>query len=342
MKITSDSLGTHLEQHLLPAYLISGDEPLLTGEAADAVRTRARAAGFSGRETFFMDRGADWNDVRASANNLSLFAERRIVELRLPSAKPGKDGGAALVALLEARDPDRVLLILTPRLDRDAQGADWVRAAETHGGWVQVWPVDAGKFIAWLRTRFRKVKLNADDEALQVLAERTEGNLLAAHQEIEKLRLLLRGDRVTVDDVLNSVADSARFDVFKLGECALAGDAGRTLRMLDGLRAEGVEATLVLWSLSKAVRDLWSTLIPGPGGPARAWPRQSAALDRGKRRAPQLSFARLTTRATRADRMIKGRIDGDAWDELALLAADLCAQRTLALPRDPLLQKPPP
>jgi DNA polymerase-3 subunit delta len=340
LKINSDSLGTHLEQHLLPAYLISGDEPLLTGEAADAVRTRARAAGFTGRETFFMDRGADWNDVRASANNLSLFAERRIVELRLPSAKPGKDGGAALVALLESRDPDRVLLILTPRLDRDAQGADWVRAAETHGGWVQVWPVDAGKFIAWLRTRFRKVKLNADDEALEVLAERTEGNLLAAHQEIEKLRLLVRADRVTVDDVLNSVADSARFDVFKLGECVLAGDPNRTLRMLDGLRAEGVEPTLVLWSLSKAVRDLWGTLMGGQGGAARAWPRQNAALDRAKRRAPQLSFAQLTTRAVRADRMIKGRLVGDAWDELALLAADLCAQRTLALPSDPL-PKPP-
>jgi DNA polymerase-3 subunit delta len=336
LKINSDSLGTHLEQQLLPAYLISGDEPLLTGEAADAVRTRARAVGFTGRETFFMERGADWNDVRASANNLSLFAERRIVELRLPSAKPGKEGGAALVALLEGHDPDRLLLILAPRLDRDAQSADWVRAVEAHGGWVQVWPVDAGKFSAWLRARFRKMKLNADDDALELLAERTEGNLLAAHQEIEKLRLLVRGDRVTVDDVLNSVADSARFDVFKLGECALSGDAARTLRMLDGLRAEGVEATLVLWSLSKSVRDLWGALMSGPGGPARAWPRQSAALDQGKRRAPKLSFARLTARAVRADRMIKGRLAGNAWDEMALLATDLCAHRPLALPRNPL------
>ena len=172
-----------------------------------------------------------------------------------------------------------MLLILTPRLDRDAQSADWVRAVEAHGGWVQVWPVDAGKFSAWLR---------------------------------------------------------ARFDVFKLGECALSGDTARTLRMLDGLRAEGIEPTLVLWSLSKSVRDLWGTLMSGPGGPARAWPRQSAALDQGKRRAPKLSFARLTVRAVRADRMIKGRLAGDAWDEMALLAADLCAQRTFALPRSPL------
>ncbi len=333
LKINSDALGSHLEQQLLPAYLISGDEPLLTAEAADAVRSRARAAGFSERETYFLERGADWNDVRASANNLSLFAERRIVEIRMPSAKPGKDGGAALLALLETRDPDRLLLILTPRLDRDAQSANWVRAVEAHGAWVQVWPVDAAKFIAWLRARFRKSRLTAENEALEVLAERTEGNLLAAHQEIEKLRLLVRGDHVTADDVLNSVADSARFDVFKLGECALSGDTARTLRMLEGLRAEGVEPTLVLWSLSKAVRDLWSSLMSGPGGPARAWPRQSAALDKAKRRAPQLSFSRLTVRAVRADRMIKGRLAGNAWDEMALLAADLCAHPALALPR---------
>src|SRR5690349_11978581 len=161
LKINSDALAAHLEQQLLPAYLISGDDPLLTAEAADAVRARARAKGFTERETHFMDRGADWNDVRASANNLSLFAERRIVEIRMPSAKPGKDGGAALVSLLESRDPDRILLILTPRLDRDAQGSDWVRAIESNGALVQVWPVDLSKFRAWLRNRFRKVKLTA-------------------------------------------------------------------------------------------------------------------------------------------------------------------------------------
>lgn len=330
MKIYSDALAGHLEQQLLPAYLISGDEPLLTGEAADAVRARARATGFTERETHFMDRGADWNDVRASANNLSLFAERRIVEIRMPSAKPGKDGGAALAALLESRDPDRVMLILTPRLDRDAQGSDWVRAVEANGAWVQVWPVDLSKFTAWLRNRFRKMKLTADDDALELLAERTEGNLLAAHQEIEKLRLLVRGDRVTADDVLNSVADSARFDVFKLGESALSGDAARTLRMLDGLRSEGVEPTLVLWSLSKAVRDLWSSIMSGSGGgAARAWPRQNAALEQGKRRASRLVFPRLTARASRADRMIKGRLEGDCWDEMALMAVDLCAHPAL-------------
>jgi DNA polymerase-3 subunit delta len=328
LKFTSDTLPAHLEQQLLPVYLVSGDEPLLVAEATDAIRARARASGFTERETHFMERGGDWNDVRASANNLSLFAERRIVEIRMPSAKPGNAGSAAIVALLQSPDPDRVLLITAPKLDRDAQGSEWVRAVESHGALVQVWPVDASRLVGWLRTRAKRLRLNPDDEALQILAERTEGNLLAANQELEKLRLLVKGDQVTADDVFASVADSARFDVFQLGECALAGDTSRALRMIEGLRSEGVEPTLVLWSLSKAVRDIWGA-AHAPGGRAPAWRRQTAALEKGQRRASRLHFGRLTARATRADRMIKGREPGNAWDEMQLLAMDICARPAL-------------
>ncbi len=332
MKFNSDTLPTHLEQHLLPVYLVSGDEPLLIAEATDAVRAKARAGGFTERETHFMERGGDWNDVRASANNLSLFAERRIVEIRMPTAKPGNTGSAAIVALLEARDPDRVLLITVPKLDRDAQSSEWVRAVETHGALVQVWPVEASRLVGWLRVRAKRLRLNVDDDALEIIAERTEGNLLAADQELQKLRMIVRADRVTAEDVLASVADSARFDVFQLGECALAGDTSRALRMIEGLRAEGVEPTLVLWSLSKSVRDLWGAMH-SPGGRAPAWRRQTAALEQGQRRAPKLHFGRLTARAARADRMIKGRESGNAWDEMALLAMDICARPAMALPR---------
>jgi len=331
LKFNSDTLLTHLEQQLLPVYLISGDEPLLTAEATDAVRAKARASGFTEREIHFMERGGDWNDVRASANNLSLFAERRIVEIRMPTAKPGNTGSAAIVALLANKDPDRVLLITAPKLDRDAQASEWVRAVETHGALVQVWPVDASRLTAWLRTRAKRLKLNVDDDALEVIAERTEGNLLAADQELQKLRMIARTDRVSAEDVLGSVADSARFDVFQLGECALSGDTARALRMLEVLRAEGVEPTLVLWSLSKSVRDLWS-VVQG-GGRAPTWRRPSAGLEQGQRRAPKLHFGRLNARAARADRMIKGRETGDAWDEMALLAMDICARPILAPPR---------
>ncbi len=324
MKLTSDSLATHLAERLLPAYLVSGDEPLLAAEAADAVRARARGAGFTEREVHFIERAAEWNEVRASAANLSLFGARRVVEIRLTSGRPGAAGNATLVALLEARDPDTLFLILTPRLDRDAQGADWVRSVEAHGAWVQIWPVDSHRLVAWLKGRCRRMKLDASDEALELLAARTEGNLLAAHQELTKLALLAPEGRVTPDTVLASVADSARFDVFGLGEAVLVGEAARALRVLAGLRAEGTEPTLVLWALSRALRDVWSAR---GGERLPAWQqRHRAALEQALRRASRLPFTALAQRAARVDRMIKGRVAGDAWDELALLAADICGQ----------------
>lgn len=315
---------------MLPAYLISGDEPLLTGEAADAVRASARAAGFTEREVHFIERAADWDEVRGAAASLSLFGTRRVLEIRLGTGKAGVAGNNTLVALLEARDPDTLFLILTPHLEREAQGADWVRALETHGAWVQIWPVDGARLIPWLRTRAKKLNLRLNEEALELLALRTEGNLLAAHQELSKLTLLGAEAGVSAAALAASVADSARFDVFQLGEATLAGESTRALRMLAGLRAEGTEPTLVLWALTKAVRDIWNAQA-GAGARPPAWQRQAAALALAQRRAPRLSFERLLQRAARADRMIKGRLNGDAWDEMALLAMELCGQPALPL-----------
>jgi DNA polymerase-3 subunit delta len=320
LKLTSDTLATHLGERLLPVYLISGDEPLLAAEAADAVREGAKGAGFTEREVHFIERAADWEQLRASAANLSLFGARRLLEIRLSTARPGAAGNAALTALLSARDPDTVFLVLTPRLDREAQGADWVRAVEARGGWVQVWPVDPQRLVAWLRGRCRRLGLEASIDALELLASRTEGNLLAAHQELAKLTLLAPGQAVSADAVLASVADSARFDVFRLGEAAFAGETARALRVLAGLRAEGSEATLVLWSLTRSIRELWHAR---GGGPPPAWQRRSAALAQALRRAARVPFTALTARAARVDRIIKGREAGEAWDELALLTAEL-------------------
>jgi DNA polymerase-3 subunit delta len=324
LKLTADSLTTHLRERLLPAYLISGDEPLLAGEAADAVRAAARAAGFTEREVHFPERAGDWDEIRGSAANRSLFGARRVLEIRM-SARPGTAGNAALLALLAAEDPETLFLILTSRLEREAQGAEWVRAVEARGGWVPIWPVDAGRLVGWLRGRARRLGLEASDAALEVLAERTEGNLLAAHQELGKLVLLAGSAAVTPEIVLMSVADSARFDVFQLSEAVLAGAAGRALRVLAGLRAEGTEPTLVLWALTKALHDAWSSLEAPAAGAARGWGRQGAARERAARRAPRMAFSDLTARATRADRVIKGRVVGNSWDELALLATAICA-----------------
>lgn len=310
MKVAPEALAAHLARELAPVFLLSGDEPLLIDEAANLVRGKAREAGFTDREVHFIDRGSSWDDVRAGANNLSLFASRRLVELRMPTGRPGTAGSAVIVELIERGDPDVLILIVTERLERDTQGAAWVRAAEARGVWMNAWPVGRDKLPAWLEARARRAGLAFEPAALALLADRTEGNLLAAQQEIERLALTLRGTTVGVAELAASVATSARYDVFALGDAARAGQAARSLRILEGLHAEGVEATLVLWALLRELRR---------------------SMQGGSRHARR-DFPRLLERASRADRAIKGRLQANAWDELALFATDLCGTR-IPLPR---------
>ena len=328
MKLSFDTLRTHLSGEPARAYLVSGDEALLVDEAADAIRAAARRAGFEEREVFFIERVADWEAVRAATNNLSLFGSRKIIEIRLPSGKPGVGGANAIGELLDDPSPDNVYLMLTGRPEQ--QNAAWVKAFESAGAWLPVWPVDVANLPKWLRARAAAAGLALDDTAVQLIVERTEGNLLAAHQELEKLKLTVPDGKVSVDTVLASLGDSARFDVFQLGDAALGGDMTRALRILAGLRSEGVEPTLVLWSLGQAIRNTWGT-TQNDGLSARSWQRPSPALDTAKRRAARLPYARLAARLSRADRMIKGQIKSDAWDEMALLIVEFGGRRTLPL-----------
>jgi DNA polymerase III subunit delta len=311
LKIKPESLAAHLRERLLPVYLISGDEPLLAAEAVDAVRRRAREVGFTERNVHFMDRGADWDAVLASAASLSLFAERRIVEVRLPTGRPGVSGGRILKRVIESAGPDLLLLILTGRLDREAGGSDWVRAVEERGASLAVWPPSRAAFPGWLQARARSLGLTPAPDALALLALRTEGNLLAAAQELAKLSLLAVDGRVDAAAVLASSTDSSHFDVAELDRALGEADCVRALRVLAGLRAEAVELPLVLWAAVKALH----AVLAEPG-----------------RRRLGASAAALVARAARADAMAKGRMRGDAWDELALLAADLCGRHALAAP----------
>jgi len=318
MKLTLEGLSAQLAERLLPVYLVSGDEPLLVAEASDAIRLRARSLGYAEREVFFIERSsAVWDQVRQAAQALSLFSSRRIVEIRMPTARPGITGAATLLKLFEAAGDELLVMIITDKLERETQGSEWVQALQQRGGWLPIWSIDRGQLPRWLRSRFAAAGLSAADDALALLAERSEGNLLAAHQEIDKLAMLLpRGATVSVAQVAAGSADSARFDVFQLGEAVRNADAARALRILGGLQAEGAEALLVLWSLVKELRS------------------QQAAAASGSRARPQaLSFARLAMRAGRADRMAKGLTGGDPWDELALLAVELTGLRSLPLVR---------
>jgi DNA polymerase-3 subunit delta len=313
MKLTLEGLPTQLAERLLPAYLVSGGDALLVGEATDQIRQRARLEGYDEREVFFIERSAGvWDAVQQSAQSLSLFSARRVLDIRLPGGKPGVAGAAALQRIIAAAGTDFLVLIVTGQLEREAAGAEWVQAVQARGAWLPVWPVERARLPQWLRARIRNAGLGASEEAIALLAERSEGNLLAARQEIDKLALLLpAGATVSVADVAASSADSARFDVFQLGAAVRAGDAVRALRILAGLNAEGGEPILALWAL---VRELHA--------------QQGSTAPRG--RAP---WGRLAARAARADRMAKGLLAGEAWDELALLAAELCGLRPLPWPR---------
>jgi len=245
LKLTTESLAAHLAGSLLPIYLVAGDEPLLCGESADLIRASARAAGYSERQVFFIDRtGAPWDELLQSAHSMSLFAERRLIEIRMPSGRPGP-GAARLLKLLEAAGPDLMVLILTGRLDREVADAEWVRTLQARGGFVPIWPVAAAQFPQWMRQRLRRAGIDISEEALQLLVQRTEGNLLAAQQEAEKLALLLPpGARAGIAEIAASSGESARFNHFQLADACAAMDAERALRVLDGLRGRSAAGTM--------------------------------------------------------------------------------------------------
>jgi DNA polymerase-3 subunit delta len=317
MKLNADRLQEHLAARLLPVYLVAGDEPLLATEALDAIRAKARAQGFDEREQVFIDKSAaTWENALASTQSQSLFASRRILEIRMPGGKPGH-GAATLLKLIAGAGDDLLLLIATGALERDAQGAEWVQAAQERGAWINVRSIDVEQFPGWLEARARATGLSISADALSLLAEATEGNLLAAHQEIEKLALRYGPEkRLGLAELADAFANNARYDVMRLTQAIADGDAARSLRVLAGLRAEGDEPVRILWWLVRALRS--------PHNRQRIVP-----------------MARLVARAARVDRVSKGQSHGDAWDELALLCTEMCGRRTLPLPRFAALWRRP-
>jgi DNA polymerase III subunit delta len=318
LRLRAEQLPDALARGLTGIYLVSGDEPLLVGEAADAIRTAARTAGYADRRVFFIDRSFSWDELRLASQSLSLFAERRLFELRMPSGKPDK--GAALLAELAAQAAsDLIYLVITDKLDKKASDAPWVQAIEKHGAWVAILPVDTAALPAWLRARAKMLRIDIGPEASQMIADRVEGNLLAAQQELEKLTLLADGATIDVDLVLRSVGDSARYDVFQLAQAAAAGDAARALRVLLGLKSEGVEPTLILWALLRELRGMWQARERNrlrSAARGSSWNLAATPSPRALSRLKKLPLAPLLLRASHTDRIIKGLSQGDAWSAL--------------------------
>ena len=329
MKISGDNLASTLARGLSPIYLVSGDEPLLVNEAADAIRARARKEGFTERDLHVTERGFDWDALIADSRAMSLFAQRKIVEIRMPTAAPGDQGAAAIVELAEQPSPDNVVLILTGKMDGRVQNSRWVSAVEKHGAVIQVWPIDLPRLPGWIRDRLGKHGLQADQDAANELAERVEGNLLAAHQEVEKLALLLPPGPLTLQTVLDSVADSARYDILQLGEAAMRGRTSRALRILEGLRGEGTDAVLVLWAVNKYLQWIARAQHLMRNGHSAdsamnavyVWRPRQAAMREALMRLKPAAVRDLLQDASRVDRAIKGVLRTDPWIEMEGLVA---------------------
>ena len=326
---------------LHPAYLVAGPEMLRVLEAADAVRRMARAQGIGEREIFDVEgRDFDWGNVEAAFNAPSLFSARRLVELRLPSGKPGKDGEKVILGFCANPPPDVVLLVTAGECGKALQGK-WSEAIGKIGLVAIAWAVKPHELAGWVESRLRAKGLRAEREAVQVLVERVEGNLLAAAQEIDKLALLAGNDAVTAQSMHALVADAARYDVFRLADAMLDGQAAQVSRMLAGLRAEGdAVAGLMPILVRELLRAVALARVQAVGGNLGTemkaqgiWDTRQAPFKRALQRHPNpLRWERFIAVASRIDRMAKGRADGDAWvalERLLLVVADAKAVRLL-------------
>ena len=321
MKINLNQLSTYLQKDLAPCYLVAGDEHLLVDEALDAIRAAARERGFTSRDLHVATTGFDWSLLRDSGANLSLFAEKRIVELRVPTGKPGRAGSQAIADFVDNCDDDLLFIVVAPKLDRSAQSAKWVKTLESAGVYLPVWPIDLRELPRWIAERMRRAGLEADRDAVTLIANRVEGNLLAASQEIEKLRLILGEGKVTAEDVTDAVANSSRYDVFKLVDAAIGGNTKRALKILYGLQAEGVEPVIVVWALTRELRTLallTDTVAQGgdlAGGMKknRVWSNRQALIRNCIGRHKHGDFHRLLKDASQADQAAKGQVRADPW-----------------------------
>jgi len=335
LRVAAHQLKDHLARDLMPVYLVTGDDPLLAQESCDAIRARTKEEGYNERNIFHVDNSFDWSRLTESSQSLSLFSERRLIELRIPTGKPGDVGRAVLQAWAEAPVTDTILLVITGKLESSALKTKWVKALEAVGQMVAVYTPDAQQLPRWLEQRMRMRGLAPETGVVGLLAYHFEGNLLAADQELEKL-VLLGKTRVTLEDLEQGLADQARFTVFVLVDACLRGEGATVLRILNGLRAEGLAPSLILWALAREARTLAKVSRAVATGMPRGqamqsggvWSRRQGIVGQALSRLRPASALALLQRAARTDRVIKGRLAGDPWQQLEDLTLAFCRVRT--------------
>ncbi|MCP5247651.1 MAG: DNA polymerase III subunit delta [Candidatus Accumulibacter sp.] len=331
MQLKGDQLAAHLERELKAVYLVYGEEPLLVIEAADAIRAAARRRGFDEREVLAALAGFNWNDLHHAAGSMSLFGGRKLIDLRVPTGKPGRDGSAALQAYCARPAPDSLLLVSMPEVDWRDEKAAWMTSLAAAGAVVKLVPPGLAELPAWLAGRLGRQQQSADAASLRFIAERVEGNLLAAHQEILKLGVLYPSGPLKPEQIRDAVLNVARYDLDGLREAMLAGDVVRLTRTLDGLQQEGEAPPLVLWAMTEEVRTL-AQLNSGLEArqpldvllrEARVWGVRQAPVRRALQRVDGRRARAALAQAARIDRMIKGLAAGDVWNEFRRLGLDI-------------------
>lgn len=327
MRIKLEQLSQQLQKGLTPLYTLYGNEPLLMLEAADLIRHHALLQGYTERELFVVEQHFNWSNLFNAGNSLSLFGDLRIIDLRIPSGKPGKEGGKAIESYCNALPRDTLTLVTLPRIDKQGQATKWFKALETAGAMIPVYAIEREQLPDWIGQRLAQQQQKTDAATLRFFADQVEGNLLAAHQEIQKLALLYPAGGLTFEQIKDAVLNVARYDVFQLADAMIAADAARFIRILNGLQGEGVAPPLILTTLAESIRQLF-ILQQGlaAGQPpahllqaARVWgDRQKLVMSTAKHIKPQRLKAALSHAAT-IDHMIKGVAQGDVWDELLQL-----------------------
>ena len=331
MQLRFNALDAHLARPLGPLYVIASDEHLLALEAGDKIRRTARAQGLTEREVLQVDRSFKWGELLAANQSQSLFGDRKLIELRIPTGKPGKDGSQALQAYTASLSPDNVTLITLPKLDWATQKSAWVGSLQQAGVYLDIPVVERSQLPAWIGVRLAAQQQSADRASLDFIADRVEGNLLAAHQELLKLGLLYPAGKLDAQQIRDAVLNVARFDVFKLNEAMLAGDTARLVRMIDGLQGEGEALPLVLWAMAEEIRTLLKIRSGADAGRSVSQLCAEYRVRKDKLRLVETAVRRVSLPVlekalqdcAQVDRMIKGlrakAFAGDAWDGILQL-----------------------
>ena len=332
MRLKPEQLVGTLQKNLSAVYLLHGDEPLQIGEMSDLIRQCAKKAGFLERDIFSTDTGFEWSEITTAASSISIFGDKKVLDVRVPTANFGNEGAKTLISYCEKIPIDTILLITCGKLNSAAMKTRWFEAIDKAGVTIQVKLLEGEELLQWLHTRLAQRGLNTDRAGIALLAERVEGNLLAAAQEIEKLYVLYGNATLTQTQIFDVVADSSRYDVFKLVDAILAANKNRIFKVLAGLQAEGIAPPIILWGLMREARTLCKVKLELGEGKSRdivfrnnqIWDKRIGLVEKTIKRLPHNKLFEILTLCAKADRQAKGQESGDVWETILAVCLLFC------------------